>query len=329
MSSKRILLTGASGCIGHYIAERLIQATDHELFLLVRDPQKLKIDVEARPGVTVLQGDMRQIERFGNLLKTIHTAILTATAWGDPQMTYDVNVVKTIRLMNLLDPEVCEQVIYFSTESILDHDNKPLKEAGEIGTDYIRTKYICHQQLPKLAIAPKITTVFPTLVFGGDETKPKSHLTAGLPGVIRWLGLARFFKADASFHFVHGEDIARVVVHLTDNPPPAGAARELVLGSAPITVNQAIADLCRYFNKRIYLQIPLTPALANIFIRVFRIRMAAWDRFCLNYRHFTHKDPVSPAQFGLPVYCETISDLMRASNIGPRKKPVLRPKFEE
>lgn len=317
---KRILLTGASGCIGHYIADALIQRTDHEMYLLVRNPDKLKIDTHIRPGVTVLKGNLREIERFDGLLKTIDTAILTATAWGDVQETYDINVVKTIRLMNLLDPDRCEQVIYFSTESILDHNNQPLKEAGEIGTDYIRTKYICHQQLHKLAIAPQITTLFPTLVFGGDGVKPYSHLSAGLPEVSKWIGLIRFFKADGSFHFMHAEDIARVVLHLVEHPPQPGEPRELVLGSAPLTVNQAVQEVCAYLKKRIYFRIPLTLGMANFLIQIFRIQMASWDRFCLNYRHFTHRNPVNPSTYGEAPYCETIAELLRASGVASPKR---------
>ncbi|MCY7393159.1 MAG: NAD(P)-dependent oxidoreductase, partial [Leptolyngbyaceae cyanobacterium CAN_BIN12] len=137
MTSKRIFVTGASGCIGHYIVETLIQETNHDLFLLVRNPDKLKIDYTVRPGITVLQGNMREIEQFSDLLKTIDCAILIATAWGGPEEVYDINVVKTIRLLNLLDPEICQLVFYFSTASILDRNNQPLKEAGEVGTDYI------------------------------------------------------------------------------------------------------------------------------------------------------------------------------------------------
>ena len=44
MSHKRIFITGASGCIGHYIVEFLIQNTHHELYLLVRNPDKLKVE---------------------------------------------------------------------------------------------------------------------------------------------------------------------------------------------------------------------------------------------------------------------------------------------
>lgn len=64
MSQKRILLTGASGCVGHYISEKLVQETEHELYLLVRNPSKLQVDIQARPGITVLQGDMLEIEKL-------------------------------------------------------------------------------------------------------------------------------------------------------------------------------------------------------------------------------------------------------------------------
>lgn len=315
MSPKRIFITGASGCIGHYIAEALIQETDHELFLLVRNPDKLQVDCQARPGVTVLQADLRQIEKFADLLKTIDVAILTATAWGGPKEVFDINVAKTLQLMNLLDPAVCEQVMYFSTASILGRDNQPLKEAGQLGTDYIKTKYVCYQRLPQLAIAPKITTLFPTLVLGGDEHKPYSHLTSGIPEVVKWINLIRFLRAEGSFHFLHGRDIAQVVRHLADHPPAPGDPRQVVLGNPALTVNQAIEAVCRYLGKRIYFRIPLSMWLADFLIATFRIQMAAWDRFCLSYRHFTYQNPVNPASLGLTTYCPTFSDVLKLSGI--------------
>jgi nucleoside-diphosphate-sugar epimerase len=315
MTSKRIFVTGASGCIGHYIADALIRQTSHDLFFFVRDSQKLKFNYDARPGITVVQGDMREIERVGRLLKTIDCAILGATAWGGASETYDINLVKTIRLMNLLDPEVCQQVLYFSTASILDRNNQPLKQAGEIGTDYIKSKYLCHQQLPKLAIAPQITTLFPTLVFGGDSRMPYSHLSGGIKDVSKWINLIRFLKADASFHFLHAQDIARVVLHLIENPPQPDQSHQLVLGNPVLTVDRAVEEVCAYLNKRIYFRIPLSPQLADLFIALFRIQMATWDRFCLTYRHFSYQNPVSPATFGLPAYCPTVSDLLKISGI--------------
>lgn len=315
---KRIFVTGASGCIGHYLAEALIQQTPHELFFLVRDVRKLKFDYNARPGVTLIEGDMREIDRFEDLLKTIDCAILTATSWGGAAEVNDVNVTKTLRLMHLLDPDRCQQILYFSTASILDRQNQPLKQAGEIGTDYIRSKYNCYSQIARLPIASKVTTLFPTLVFGGDDKKPLSHLTSGIREVLRWAGLIRFFQADGSFHFLHARDIAQVTVHLVDHPLAAGQSRSVVLGNEAITVNQAVEEVCDYLHQPILLRIPLSIGLANFFIKVFRIQMAAWDRFCLQYRHFIYSDPVSPSTFGLPTYCHSLADVLKVSGVPPR-----------
>lgn len=317
MTPKRILVTGASGCIGHYITEALIEQTDHELYLLVRNPAKLQVNTKFRPGITVLQGDMGKIEDFTDLLKTIDTAVLTATVWGGDDI-FDINVTKTVELMNLLDPEVCQQVIYFSTASILDSHNQLLKEAGEIGTDYIRSKYECFQKLANSAIKSKITKIFPTLVLGGDNTKPYSHLSAGIPEITKLINLIRFFKADGSFHFIHGKDVAEVIRYLIDNSPKAEESRQLVLGQKRITADGAIEEACNYLNEKIYFRIPITLALANILIPLFRIQMADWDRFCLTYRHFSYENPVNPESLGLPNYCATFSDVLRVHGV-PRR----------
>ncbi|MBW4594025.1 MAG: NAD(P)-dependent oxidoreductase [Brasilonema angustatum HA4187-MV1] len=316
MTQKRILVTGASGCIGHYISEALIQETEHELYLLVRNPKKLQVDTQARPGVTVLQGDMQEISKFAELLKTIDIAVLTATAWGGEQ-TFDINVHKTHELLNLLDPDKCEQVIYFSTASVLDRNNQPLKEAGELGTDYIRSKYDCLHKISQLAIAPKVTSVFPTLVLGGDRNKPYSHITSGIPEVTKYINLIRYLKADGSFHFIHGRDIATVIRHLIENPPKKEETRSIVLGQEKLTVNQAIEEVCAYLGKKIYFRIPLSISLANLIIVLFRIQMAAWDRFSMNYRHFTYQNVVNPASLDLPNYCATMSHVLKISGVKP------------
>ncbi len=335
---KRIFITGASGCIGHYMSETLIQNTNHELYLLVRNPRKLQFDYQARPGIHLLVGDMSRIEEYSDLLlKDIDVAILAATAWGGTGETYDINVVKTLALINLLNPKICERVIYFSTASILDRNNQLLLPASQFGHDYIRTKYQCFFQLNKQAmsstspkglanassaIADKIIAVFPTLVFGGEKNKPYSHLSAGITDVTKWIGLIRWFSLDGSFHFIHAQDIAAVISYLVENPDfsPTPKAESsgvdcLVLGNPAISVDQAIAEITSYFNQRVYLRIPLYVWLTNIFIKIFRIQMDSWSRFSLNYRHFTYKNPVTPASFGMQNYCSTVEDLLKVSGV--------------
>ncbi len=320
---KRIFITGASGCIGHYMTQALIQNTNHELYLLVRNPDKLQFDYQSRPGIHVLSGDMSRIEEYSDLLfENINVAILAATAWGGEKETYNINVVKTLALINLLNPQICKRVIYFSTASILDRHNQLLLPASEFGHDYIRTKYQCFTQLAQQEIADKIIAVFPTLVFGGDRDKPYSHLSSGITDVTKWIKLIRWFSIDGSFHFIHAQDIAGVISYLVEHPefsPQPKPSKEsvdcLVLGNPAITVDQAIAQMSNYFGTRIYWRFPLYIWLANIFIKIFRIQMDSWSRFSLDYRHFTHTNPVTPKSFGLTNYCSTVAELMRVSGV--------------
>ena len=335
----KIFITGSSGCIGHYVVEQLLQHTNHELYLLVRNPAKLNILIPDTQRVKMIAGDLHGIENFRDLIQQMDWAILMATAWGDPQETYCINVTQTLRLIELLHEGNCRHTFYFSTESILDRRNQLLPQAGELGTDYIRTKYLCLQQLERSLFAPYITVFFPTLVFGGDAQKPSSHLSAGLKDILKWLWLIRFFRVDASFHFLHAYDIAQVVLGVLEEsaslealpqkesflPEPLESLgsnektlRKVILGNPALTVNQAIVEICQYCQRSILFQFPLWIWLANFFIWLFRVRMADWDRFCLQYRHFVHEDSVNPRSFQRQPYAETIADLLKVSGI-PKK----------
>ena len=312
----RIFITGASGCIGHYVIDLLTQNTSHELFLFVRNPDKLKFS-QNDDNLHIIQGDLANVSEHKDLLKTIDIAILIATCWGGEKESYQINVEANLNIINSLDADRCQQVIYFSTASILGQDNQLLHEAGDFGTDYIRTKYQCFTKLKELDLADKITTVYPTLVFGGAEDKPYSHLSGGLQDLPKWMNIIRWFQADGSFHFVHGYDVAQIILYLVENGESLDPQydRKLVLGSAPLTVNQAIKDICGYLQKKVYLQIPLPIWLANVFIKVFNIQMAEWDYFCLNYRHFTYQRFVTPETFGMSAYAPNISALLNKSGV--------------
>jgi nucleoside-diphosphate-sugar epimerase len=315
----RIFVTGGSGCIGHYIVDLLIKNTDHELFLLVRNPSKLKLkfNYNYRGGINIIQGDLSKILEYKDLLSTINIAILAATCWGGEEESYNINVEANLNLINSLNKDNCQQIIYFSTASILGQNNQLLTEAGEIGTDYIRTKYQCFTKLSELELYPKIITVYPTLVFGGDENKPYSHLSAGLKDLPKLMNLIRWFQADGSFHFLHAYDIATVIVYLVENGTNLDDSfeKKLVLGNQPLTVNEVIKEICSYLHKKVYFQIPLPIWLANIFIKVFNIQMAEWDYFCFNYRHFIYNKFVNPSTFNLKPYAPNLTKLLEVSQV--------------
>jgi len=331
----RILITGAAGCVGQYISEQLYQQSDAELLLLLRDPAKLSAVPKNDPRITLLVGDLRDLEPHAAQIATATRVIHTATAWGDPERAHQVNVVAVKRLLALLDPAVIEQITYFSTASILDRNLQLLPQAAEFGTEYIQTKATCLQQLEQHPLADRIVAIFPTLVFGGrlgeagrcngGDLHPTSYLTAGLGEAVRWLPVAKWLRADGSFHFIHAADIAKVCVHLATtahqrNPEPGqGALRRLVLGQPSMTLNQTLRQLCRW-RRGWYppVGLALSGWLIDGLIKLLRLEITPWDLFSIQQRHFVHEPISPPERFGLVSHASSLEAVLEDAGV-PRR----------
>ena len=328
----RILITGASGCVGQHIAAQLYRDTDAELLLLLRDPAKLTAVPANDPRITLLVADLRELTPHAGAIATATRVIHTATAWGDPERAMAVNVVAVKQLLAFTSPEWLEQVIYFSTASLLNRQLELLPEALSEGTEYIQTKALCLQQLEQHPLAERIVAVFPTLVFGGAVDGkgpfPTSYLTAGLSEACRWLWLAKWLRADASFHFIHAADIAQVCCHLAtrphqSNPEPAqGALRRLVLGQPAISVDATVSQLCRWRRSwRPPLGLNLQGALVEALIKLLRIEVNAWDRFSIRQRHFVHEPVSPPERFGLVSHAASLAAVVEQARLPHRGRP--------
>ena len=322
------MITGASGCVGQYTAAWLLENSDAELLLWLRDPAKLSAISADQPRVRLLVGDLRETDRFASELSTVTRVIHTATAWGDPERAHQVNVVAVKRMLALLNPAVVEQIIYFSTASILDRSLQPLQEALAYGTEYIQTKAQCLRELEQHPLAERIVAVFPTLVFGGrvDGTSPfpTSYLTEGLAEASKWLWLARWLRADASFHFIHAADIAEICGILATTPhqpnpePGQGPVRRIVMGQPWISVNDAVATLCRWRGVSRTPGIPLWSWLIEGLIKILPIEINAWDRFSIHQRHFVHDPVTQPERFGGRSYGPDLETVLMNSGLPHR-----------
>ncbi len=326
---QRILITGASGCVGQHIAAALLRGSDAELLLLLRDPAKLTAVPADHPRITLLVGDLRELGPHAAAIASADRIIHTATAWGDPERAEQVNVVAVKELLRLTDPDRLQQVIYFSTASVLDRRLKLLPQALTEGTEYIQTKARCLQDLEVHPLAPRIVAVFPTLVFGGALTPghpyPTSYLTSGLGEGLRWLWLARWLRVDATFHFIHAADIATVCAHLATQPhgpnpePGQGALRRLVLGQPAISVNRAVATLVRWRRGWMPpLGLDLRPWLIEGLIRLLRLEITPWDRFSIEQRHFVHEPVSPPERFGLVSHAPTLEAVLDTAGVPHR-----------
>jgi nucleoside-diphosphate-sugar epimerase len=325
----RILITGASGCVGQHIAAQLYRETDAELLLWLRDPSKLTAVPAVDPRITLLVGDLRDVEPHRQAIATANRIIHTATAWGDPERAHQVNVVAVKQMLAATDATRLEQVIYFSTASILNRQLQLLPEAMAYGTEYIQTKAQCLEQLEQHPLASRIVAVFPTLVFGGrvdgGGAFPTSYLTAGLKEGVRWLWLAKWLRTDATFHYIHAADIARVCVHLATTPHTAnpeagqGSVRRLVLGQPAVSVNDTVRRLCRWRRSWVpAVGLDLSGWLIEGLIKLLRIEVNAWDRFSIRQRHFVHEPISPPERFGLVSHAPSLEAVFEDARL-PRR----------
>jgi len=329
----RILITGASGSIGQAVTAWLLKHTTAQLLLWLRQPHKLTAVDQSHPRLELLVGDLRQPQAFRQQLASVDRVIHTATAWGDPDRAWAVNVEAVKDLLAHLDHQRLQQVLYFSTASILDHDLELLAEAQQWGTEYIQTKYSCLRQLMAHPLRQKIVAIFPTLIFSGRvdgrDPLPTSYLTAGLGSAMGWLWLMRFLRVKASYHYIHGEDVASICGHLLTTPHRQGPEHwggmcRYVLGQAPLTVNGTMAQLCRYRHMAYPPGLELRPWLLEALVALLPIQLSQWDRFTMQRRHFVHHPITRPESFGLRSRFPDLATVLWAAGV-PRRGPITAP----
>ncbi|MBO6719084.1 MAG: NAD(P)-dependent oxidoreductase [Rhizobiaceae bacterium] len=308
-------MTGASGCVGHYLVEELVRGSEHELVLVLRNPGKLVLPPECADRVTIIEADVRDVDSYLDQLGHIDEAILAAACWGGPD-TLPVNVHANKAIAEHLAAHGGHRVFYFSSASVLDRNAGLLQAAHDLGTEYIRSKYVLTEEMERLSGKIETIGVFPTLIVGGEKGKPMSHFANLLREVSRWAWLASFFRADGRFHFIHARDIARTVRILvdTDQIPLEHPAR-IVLGNPATTVNRFIEDFLRYRGIRNPLKVMLRESYAQILIKVFRIQLGPWDRYCMEHRDLSFQHAVNPDTLGAKTYCSDLKTALESIGI--------------
>ena len=321
MATKKLLITGANGCVGQYLIDWFLNNSNFSIFLMVRDSNKLSDEIKSNKRIKLLICDIRESKKFHDEIKNINYLVHTATAWGDPKRAYEVNVKAFEDLILMLNKDCIERIIYFSTASILDKNTKLMREAMVYGTEYIQTKYLCYENLKKSEFSEITDVVFPTLVFGGTlDNKsyfPVSYLTSGLKEAKKWLWIARFFKLDSKFHFIHAKDIAQICGYLISETY-SGKSRgfkKFVLGQKFITIDEALVTLLKKNQLKRYFSIRLSKGIIKIILKVLPIQTTNWDSFSIKKYDFDHKPITRPETFGLTSYAKTLKKVIKVSKL--------------
>jgi nucleoside-diphosphate-sugar epimerase len=256
--------------------------------------------------VEVIRGDLAVPETFIGKLPQMDAAVLLAASWGG-ETAYKANVNATHSILNGLDVERCKRVVYFSTASLLDREGQLLRAAESEGTGYINQKYLALQGIGSTRNASKVQVVFPTVVIGGDQNHPYSHVSKTLPqllNAIRWL---RFLKLDASFHLIHAFDLARAVAFLLDHEVQE---KPFVLGYAALSAGEFLTKMGQFQGLWESAQLDLT-AFVRLLPGMAGNAFTSWDRFCLQDLHFVYPVFDLAARLG-PSGLESLEGILRS-----------------
>lgn len=272
----------------------------------VRQRERLPSTWSQHPRLEIWTGGLEALERYRTDLTTIDALIHPVTSWGGPDC-FQVNCRLTQVLFQALAPARCRQIHYFSTASLLNAQAQIWPQVWTQGSDYIRSKACQHHWLQQRFTEIPVSLYFPTLILGGDAQHPLTPLSTFLPRLPAYLKWARYLKAEGSFHFIHARDIARIVVYrLQSHLPPA----ELVLGNAPVTVNELMRELLDCFGLAPSpWQVELA-SLLDLLVPLLSSQMTPWDRFSLQQRNTTYAY-TNAATYGLHSEGESFSALLK------------------
>ena len=176
MNSIKILITGAGGFLGYYIARELVQNPNYEIISFSRNSyDKLKkINVEERLG------DLKNYQEVENALNGIDWVIHTASMvgmWGKYEDFYQTNVVGTENIINASIKNNISKIVYTSTPSVVFGSDSLMgvdestPYPSKYFSFYAQTKAIAEQLILK-ANTQSLSTVAlrPHLIFGpGDQ----------------------------------------------------------------------------------------------------------------------------------------------------------------
>ena len=114
-TTENVFITGATGCVGHYLIRECLKNPNLNIHVLVRKPEKLKFSESDFKRITVHIGDFKKIEAHHAIIKEMDYIIHSVTEWWGPEQTIQVNVKKTKEFFEMADQNRLKQIIYFST----------------------------------------------------------------------------------------------------------------------------------------------------------------------------------------------------------------------
>jgi nucleoside-diphosphate-sugar epimerase len=141
----RVLLTGASGFVGGYLAPALV-AAGHDVHALVRHPGAY----DAPEGVTLVEADLEQLDRdtLPGVDAVAHFAQANVPFPDGAGTLYAVNTASTLVLLEHARRCGAQRFLYASSASVYGFGDRPFMEVDPVSAhDFYATTKINSEQL--------------------------------------------------------------------------------------------------------------------------------------------------------------------------------------
>ena len=143
LSGARIIVTGASGFIGHNLVKRLSLINAETLVIDRIQP------AEQFPNVGFEWADLRHLNQMYEADYLIHLAAVTNAGYAEkyPMETYETNVLGTVNLLNHV--KIAKRILFPSTALVYQASEDPIDEDAELDqtSTYAQSKSIGEQVL--------------------------------------------------------------------------------------------------------------------------------------------------------------------------------------
>jgi len=250
-----IFLTGGCGYKGTVLVPKLL-AQGHKVRVL--DTMWFGNFLEAHPNLTVVKGDVRDIEAISldGVDAVIHLSSVANDPCGDldPKLTWEISALATMQLADKAVRCGVKQFIYASSGSVYgikdedqvteDLDLKPISE-------YNKTKMVSERVLLSYADKMAIQIVRPATVCGYS---PRMRLDVAV-NLLAMQALAKgkitVFGGDQTRPNIHIDDITDLYVFLLSHPEVTG------IFNAGFE-NISILDIAHLVTKQVSVEISVT-----------------------------------------------------------------------
>ena len=126
LAGARVIVTGASGFIGHNLVKRLSRINADTLVIDRIQP------AEHFPNVEFEWADLRHLNQMYEADYLIHLAAVTNAGYAEryPMETFETNVLGTVNLLNHV--KIDKRILFPSTALVYSASEEPINEDGEL-----------------------------------------------------------------------------------------------------------------------------------------------------------------------------------------------------